>query len=99
MEALCHIQYILICIWLLFLNVNQADAFFLFFFQIPLFFKEIWGLESMHNIYNVPSEPERAAEARRAVVASVIAKPQWHCTVSVWPFPNVYYCQHLLKWP
>ena len=25
----------------------------------------------MHNIYNVPSKPERAAEARRAVVASL----------------------------
>ena len=27
-------------------------------------------LGSMHNTYNVPSEPERAAKARRAVVAS-----------------------------
>ena len=28
-------------------------------------------LGSMHNTYNVPSEPERATKARRAVVASV----------------------------
>ena len=28
-------------------------------------------LRSIHNTYNVPSEPERAAKARRAVVASV----------------------------
>ena len=27
-------------------------------------------LGSIHNTYNVPSEPERAAKARRAVVAS-----------------------------
>ena len=27
-------------------------------------------LGSIHNIYNVPLEPERAAKARRAVVAS-----------------------------
>ena len=27
-------------------------------------------LGSIHNNYNVPSEPERAAKARRAVVAS-----------------------------
>ena len=32
---------------------------------------EFWGLGSIHNIYNVPMEPERAAKARRAVVASV----------------------------
>ena len=32
-----------------------------------------WEPESLHNLYNVPSEPERAAEAggaKRAVVAS-----------------------------
>ena len=29
-------------------------------------------LGSIHNTYNVPSEPERAAKARRAVVASEI---------------------------
>ena len=29
-----------------------------------------WEPESLHNLYNVPSEPERAAEARSAVVAS-----------------------------
>ena len=28
-------------------------------------------LGSIHNTYNVPSEPERAAKARRAVVASM----------------------------
>ena len=28
-------------------------------------------LGSIHNTYNVPSEPERAAKARRAVVASL----------------------------
>ena len=32
---------------------------------------KLWGPESIHNIYNVPLEPERAAKARRAVVASV----------------------------
>ena len=32
-------------------------------------FKHFCGLGSIHNIFNVPSEPERA-EARRAVVAS-----------------------------
>ena len=33
---------------------------------------KFWGPESIHNIYNVPLElePERAAKARRAVVAS-----------------------------
>ena len=33
---------------------------------------KFWGPESIHNIYNVPFElePERAAKARRAVVAS-----------------------------
>ena len=29
-------------------------------------------LGSIHNTYNVPSEPERAAKARRAVVASFV---------------------------
>ena len=31
-------------------------------------------LGSIHNTYNRPSEPERAAKARRAVVASVIIR-------------------------
>ena len=31
---------------------------------------KFWRLGSIHNIYNVPLEPERAAKARRAVVAS-----------------------------
>ena len=37
---------------------------------------KLWGPESIHNIYNVPLElePERAAKARRAVVASQISK-------------------------
>ena len=36
-------------------------------------------LGSIHNTYNVPSEPERAAKARRAVVASfyLIQKAKW----------------------
>ena len=38
-------------------------------FEFP--FAQTLGPESIHNIYNVPLEPERAAKARRAVVASV----------------------------
>ena len=37
-------------------------------------FLVLLGLGSIHNTYNVPSEPERAAKARRAVVASIIIK-------------------------
>ena len=42
----------------------------LFAFEFPL--AQTLGPESIHNIYNVPLElePERAAKARRAVVAS-----------------------------
>ena len=29
-------------------------------------------LGSIHNTYNVPSEPEQAAKARRALVASLV---------------------------
>ena len=37
-------------------------------FEFP--FAQTLGPESIHNIYNGPLEPERAAKARRAVVAS-----------------------------
>ena len=37
---------------------------------------KLWGPESIHNIHNVPLEPERAAKARRAVVASLIKNYQ-----------------------
>ena len=43
---------------------------------------KLWGPESKHNviyIYNVPLEPERAAKARRAVVASV---SKYHFTMA-----------------
>ena len=51
---------------IVFLNVNQMLFALL---NSPL---NIGGLGSILNIYNVPSEPERAAKARRAVVASII---------------------------
>ena len=49
----------------------EPDAFFLLNSPLNKFF----GLGFIHNIYNVPLEPERAAEARRAVVASQFKKP------------------------
>ena len=49
---------------------------------------KLWGLESIHNTYNVPSEPERAAKARRAVVASNKAK----ALLAGWLFPQKNEC-------
>ena len=46
----------------------EPDAFFLLNSPLNKFF----GLGFIHHIYHVPLEPERAAEARRAVVASSI---------------------------
>ena len=42
----------------------------LFRYFFGTFLVLFWYLGSINNTYNVPSEPERAAKARRAVVAS-----------------------------
>ena len=54
---------------------NPDFSFFrLFKLKDPtIWVSKLWGPESIHNIYNVPLEPERAAKARRAVVASYIS--------------------------
>ena len=49
---------------IVFLNVNQT------LFALLNSTLNIGGLGSILNIYNIPLEPERAAKARRAVVAS-----------------------------
>ena len=51
-------------------QMNDAYIFFALYRAFEFPFAQILGPESIHNIYNVPLEPERAAKARRAVVAS-----------------------------
>ena len=51
----------------------QREDFWTFLLYIVLLnlpLLKLRGPESIHNIYNVPLEPERAAKARRVVVAS-----------------------------
>ena len=53
----------------------QREDFWTFLLYIMLLnfpLLKLWGPESIHNTYDVPSEPERAAKARRAVVASTV---------------------------
>ena len=47
-----------------------TSCFLLYMVLLNFPLLKLWGPESIHNIYNVPLEPERAAKARRAVVAS-----------------------------